>query len=205
MHGKRPYISHLFGEFWENFEENDQQLTIMYFQDETDYFDLKKIMDETHKTVLVITIDNYDDIMQNVKESDKAKTSVEAEQLIENFMSETNGIVKKTSSNTFYAVIEDKHLNQIIDEKFKILDGARQIKIDDRFSITLSIGVGMGAKTLAESEKYARQCLDMALGRGGDQAVVKTDSSYRFFGGVSKGVEKNPVQKHVLSQIPFRS
>ncbi|MCD7810688.1 MAG: DHH family phosphoesterase [Ruminococcus sp.] len=174
----------------ENFEENDQQLTIMYFQDETDYFDLKKIMDETHKTVLVITIDNYDDIMQNAKESDKAKTSVETEQLIENFMSETNGIVKKTSSNTFYAVIEDKHLNQIIDEKFKILDGARQIKINDRFSLTLSIGVGMGAKTLAESEKYARQCLDMALGRGGDQAVVKTDSGYRFFGGVSKGVEK---------------
>ncbi|MCD8188461.1 MAG: DHH family phosphoesterase [Ruminococcus sp.] len=174
----------------ENFEENEQQLTIMYFQDETDYFDLKKIMDETHKTVLVITIDNYDDIMQNAKESNKAKTSVETEQLIENFMSETNGIVKKTSSNTFYAVIEDKHLNQIMDEKFKILDGAHQIKINDRFFLTLSIGVGMGAKTLAESEKYARQCLDMALGRGGDQAVVKTDSGYRFFGGVSKGVEK---------------
>ncbi len=174
----------------ENFEENEQQLTIMYFQDETDYFDLKKIMDETHKTVLVITIDNYDDIMQNAKESDKAKTSVETEQLIENFMSETNGIVKKTSSNTFYAVIEDKHLNQIMDKKFMILDGAHQIKINGRFSLTLSIGVGMGAKTLAESEKYARQCLDMALGRGGDQAVVKTDSGYRFFGGVSKGVEK---------------
>jgi len=174
----------------ENYTKNDITLTIMYFHDETDYYELKKIIDETHKTVLIITIDNYDDIMQNAKESDKAKTSVETEQLIENFMSGTNGIIKKTSSNTFYAILEDKDLNQIIEEKFKILDGAREIKINERFSLTLSIGVGMGADSLAESEKIARQCLDMALGRGGDQAVVRTDGGYRFFGGVSKGVEK---------------
>lgn len=174
----------------ENFVKNDITLLILYFQDETEFFNLKRIIDETRKTVLIITIDSYHEIMQNAKESVKARTSVETEQLIENFMNGTNGFIKKTSANTFYAILEDRHLNKIIEEKFKILDEARQIKINENTSLTLSIGVGHGAETLAESERFARQCLDMALGRGGDQAVVKTESGYRFFGGVSKGVEK---------------
>ncbi len=174
----------------ERFDKKDMSFLVLYFHDETDYFNLKKLADETHPTVLIITIDNYDEVMQNAKESQKAKTSVETEQLIEKFMSSTNGIIKKTSANTFYAIIENRHLNEIIAEKFKILDEARNIKIDDKNPLTLSIGVGYGAASLDESERYARQCLDMALGRGGDQAVVKSDGGYRFFGGVSKGVEK---------------
>lgn len=174
----------------ERFDKKDMSFLVLYFHDETDYFNLKKLVDETHPTVLIITIDSYDEIMQNAKESQKAKTSVETEQLIEKFMSSTNGIIKKTSANTFYAILENRHLNEVIAEKFKILDEARSIKIDDKNALTLSIGVGLGASSLAESEKFARQCLDMALGRGGDQAVVKTDGGYRFFGGVSKGVEK---------------
>lgn len=174
----------------ERFDKNDMSFLVLYFHDETEYFNLKKLIDETHPTVLIITIDNYDEIMQNAKESQKARTSVETEQLIEKFMSSTNGIIKKTSANTFYAIIENRHLNEIIAEKFRILDEARNIKIDDKNPLTLSIGVGYGASSLDESEKFARQCLDMALGRGGDQAVVKTDGGYRFFGGVSKGVEK---------------
>lgn len=174
----------------EPFEKNDISFLVLYFHDESEFYKLKKYMDEIHPTVLIITIDNYDEIMQNAKESQKAKTSVQTEQLLENFMNRTNGIIKKTSANTFYAIIEDKHLNEIIAEKFKILDEVRNIKIDEKNMLTLSIGVGYGSSSLAESEAFARQCLDMALGRGGDQAVVKTDTGYRFFGGVSKGVEK---------------
>ena len=128
--------------------------------------------------------------MQNAKESEKAQTSVETEKLIENFMNGTNGFIKKTSSNTFYAIIENRYLEHIISEKFKILDSARNIKISGKYPLTFSIGVGQNADSLAESETIARQCLDMALGRGGDQAVIKTENGYRFFGGVSKGVEK---------------
>ena len=174
----------------ENFRKNDVDFLILYFHDETDYFNLKKESDETRQNVLIINIDNYDEIIQNAKESAKARISVETEQLIENFMNGTDGFVKRTTVNTFYAVIENRFLNNIIDEKFKILDDARNIKIGDRMSLTLSIGVGQGASSLAESEKVARQCLDMALGRGGDQAVVKTETGYRFFGGLSKGIEK---------------
>ncbi|MGN0614809.1 DHH family phosphoesterase [Ruminococcus flavefaciens] len=179
----------------EKFDKNDMSFLVLYFHDDTSYYTVRKRMEESHPNVVIINIDNYDDIMQNAKESEKAQASVETEKLIENFMSKTNGFIKKTSSNTFYAIIENHHINEIIDSKFKILDAARNIKISGKYSLTFSIGVGQGASSLAESEKFARQCLDMALGRGGDQAVVKTDNGYRFFGGVSNGVEKRSRSK----------
>lgn len=171
-------------------DKDEESLTVLYFSDVTDLLRLEKTFNDTRQSVVILMIDNYDDIMQNAKETEKAKTSVETEQLIENFMNGTDGIVKKISDNTFVAVLEDRHLNKIIEEKFKILDSAREIKLGERNCLTFSIGVGQGAGSLEESEKIARQCLDMALGRGGDQAVVKTENGFRFFGGVSKGVEK---------------
>ncbi len=174
----------------EKYIKGDMTLYLVYFSDETSLVNIRNDLDASRPNVVVITIDNYDEIMQNAKESDKAQASLETEKLIESFMSETNGFIKKTASNAFYAVIENRHLEKIINEKFKILDDARNIKIAGKYQLTFSIGVGQGAATLSESEDIARQCLDMALGRGGDQAVVKTDNGYRFFGGVSQGVEK---------------
>ncbi len=170
--------------------KEEEILTVLYFSDVTDFLRLEKTFNDTRQSVLILMIDNYDDIMQNAKETEKAKTSVETEQILENFMNGTDGIIKKISDNTFIAILEDRHLNKIIEEKFKILDVAREIKVGERNCLTFSIGVGQGAGSLEESEKIARQCLDMALGRGGDQAVVKTENGFRFFGGVSKGVEK---------------
>lgn len=174
----------------EKFDKHDISFTVLYFHDQTEYYNLKRYSDDSHQNVVIITIDNYDEIMQNAKESEKSQTSLETEKIIENFTKATKSFVKKTSSNTFYAIIENKFLQKVIDEKFRILDSARSIKISGKYPLTFSIGVGLGADDLAESEKIARQCIDMALGRGGDQAVVKTDNGYRFFGGVSKGVEK---------------
>ncbi len=173
-------------------KSSDGNITIyiLCFHDETDYNSLKRKFEETHPNVVIITMDNYDEILQNAKESEKSQAAVEVEKLIENFMSNTNGFVRKSGSNTFYAVIENKHLDEMIAEKFSILDSARNIKIAGKYPLTFSIGVGQGADSLAESERIARQCLDMALGRGGDQAVLKTENGYQFFGGVSQGIEK---------------
>lgn len=174
----------------EKYDKMNMSFHVLYFQDQTDYYTVKKKSDDSHQNVVIITIDNYDEIMQNAKESVKSQTSLETEKIIENFMLSTKGLVKKTSSNTFYAIIENCNMKKVIDEKFKILDEARSIKISENYPITFSIGVGLGADSLQESEKIAKQCIDMALGRGGDQAVIKTENGYRFFGGVSKGIEK---------------
>ncbi len=171
-------------------ETNCTPLKLLCFQDITDYCKLQESFRITRPSVIIIMVDNYDDLLQNSKESDKARVIGDIEKLFEEFMSATNGFLKKLSQNTFIAVLEEQHLSKIIDERFKILDTARKIKVDERLNLTLSIGVGYNCKTLAESETSAKQALDMALGRGGDQAAVKTEAGFQFYGGVSKGIEK---------------
>ena len=191
--GEREYITAS-----EKFENGDIHCFVLCFHDQTEYIALKNQAEESHPNVIVISVDSYDEIAQNAKESEKSQASAETEKLIENFIGNTNGFVKKSSASTFYAIVETRHLNEIINGKFQILDTARSIKISGKYPLTFSIGVGTGANSLAESEKIARQCLDMAQGRGGDQAVIKTDGGYEFFGGVSKGMEK---KSHAKTRI----
>lgn len=169
----------------------ENEMSVIRFSDITDHVLLENEFKASRKTVLIMTIDSYEDVLQNAKESDKATVQVQIEQIFERFIESTNGVLHKSSSGRFYAVIEERHLSRIIERKFDILDEVRSIQIGDRTGVTLSIGVGRGAKTLAESEIYAKQALDMCLGRGGDQAAVKTDNGFEFFGGISKAVEKS--------------
>lgn len=169
----------------------DQKLIFMSFTDITEFAELFSKYKRTRPSVLLLVIDNYEDVLQNFKESEKAQVAAAIETMLEDFMSQTTGVLRKLGHDKFIAVIEEQHLNNIIQSKFEILDKARNISIGEKSSIiTLSIGVGRGASTLEESETFAKQALDMCLGRGGDQAAVKTENGFRFFGGVSNGVEK---------------
>lgn len=172
------------------YREDGAELTAYLWTDVTELRQLEQDYAKTRPCVMLIMVDNYEDLIQNAKESAKLETSVAVEKLLEDFISRTNGILRRMKNDRFIAVIEEQHMQQIIAGKFKILDDARAIRVDEKNCVTFSIGVGHGASTLQESEMLAAQSLDMALGRGGDQAAVKTDSGFRFFGGVSKGVEK---------------
>ncbi len=166
-------------------------LSVISFIDETEHVLLDNEFKASKKTVLIMTVDSFDDILQNSKESGKAHVQVQIEQMFERFIENTNGVIHKVSNDRFYAIIEERHLSPIIERKFDILDEARSITVGERSNVTLSIGVGRGGKTLAESEAFAKQALDMCLGRGGDQAAVKTQNGFEFFGGISKAVEKS--------------
>lgn len=172
------------------YQETDQKLTAFLWSDITELEQTRQDYENTKPCVLVIVLDNYEDLIQNAKESAKLETSVAIEKLLESFISQTNGILKRLKTDRFIVILEEQHVQLLIAEKFKILDDARKIRVDDKNCVTFSIGVGHGATNLQESETLAVQCLDMALGRGGDQAVIKTENGFRFFGGVSKGVEK---------------
>ncbi len=172
-------------------QRGEQKLIFLTFTDITEFAELFSKYKRTRPSVLLLVIDNYEDVVQNFKESEKAQVAAEIETMLEKFMSQTTGVLRKLGNDKFIAVMEEQHLNTIIQSKFEILDQARNISVGDKSSvITLSIGVGRGASTLEESESYAKQALDMCLGRGGDQAAVKTENGFRFFGGVAKGVEK---------------
>ena len=172
------------------FHDGDVPLNVFLWTDVTELEHLKQKYRNSHPCVMLLVIDNYEDLIQNAKESERLEASFAIERLLENFVAGTNGIVRRLKNDRFIAILEEQHVQELIEGKFKILDDARCIAVDERNTVTFSIGVGHGAETLAESEAYAIQCLDMALGRGGDQAAVKTENGFRFFGGVSKGVEK---------------
>lgn len=165
-------------------------LSVFYLDDVTEKVELEFEYNQSRPTVMLVVIDNYEELLQNAKDSEKSHTVVEIEKLIENFIEPTTGVARKISSDRFMLVVEERHLSQMIKNRFPILDRAREIVVGERRCVTLSIGVGHCAGSLAESEKFARQALDMCLGRGGDQAAVKTENGFEFFGGVSNGVEK---------------
>lgn len=171
-------------------EGRNSNLSMIYFEDITKYKTLETEHFMSHPSVVLIMIDNYEDLLSNVKESEKANVLVQLEKLLENFMDKTTGVIRKISNDRFIAIIEERHLQDMLSTRFDILDKARAIMVDERLCVTLSIGVGRGGDTLMQSEILAKQALDMALGRGGDQCAVKAANGFEFFGGVSKGIEK---------------
>ncbi|MBQ7132664.1 MAG: DHH family phosphoesterase [Oscillospiraceae bacterium] len=171
-------------------DKYEAKLLLLCFEDVTNYVHLQEEMRKTRQSVVLITIDNYEELFRDVRDSEKALALVKVERLLEEFMGPTTGILKKMGSDKYVGVVEEQHLEKIVAERFKILDEARKIKVDEKTELTLSIGVGRGAKNLEESENDAKQALDMVLGRGGDQAAIKSKNGFEFFGGVSKGIEK---------------
>lgn len=186
-----PYKDKYFRLLAADTQQSDAVLTLLYFEDVTDYVILQREYSQTRPSVVLIMIDNYDDLMQDVRDMEKASVLVRLEKLFEDFMEGSTGVLRKLSSDRFIAILEEKQLARMEETRYDILDKARSIMVADKLPVTLSIGVGRGGRNMRESETLARQALDMALGRGGDQAAVKTDNGYTFFGGVSKGIEKH--------------
>ena len=171
--------------------ENGEPVSVYFLVDDTT---LKKYMfeyKESRPSVGIVVIDNYQEIMQDAKESEKAQTIGQLETIIENYMAEGNCLLRRLDRDRFLIVAEERQLRKMIERRFDILDQVRQVSLSDNVPSTLSIGIGQGASSLQESEKMARQALEMALGRGGDQVAIKSGSSFSFYGGTSKGVEKH--------------
>lgn len=141
--------------------------------------------------VVLLAVDSADEIYRAYKESEYAEILGDAERMTEVWLSEFDGVFRKLSGGRFFAVVPEAELRKMITQKFNILEQIRAYTYNGAsVGITLSVGAGRG-DTLSDAESNARQAFDMALGRGGDQAVLKgADESYQFFGGVSKGVEK---------------
>ena len=169
----------------------------------SDITELRKTEDEYYDTrpaVITVLFDNREEVLKFAKESDVVKINGAVQGLIEEWVSGTSGIVRKIETGKFMIIIEERHMKELLEHKFDILTKAHDIQIDERNCVTLSIGAGRGGKTLKTCEKWSLQALDMALGRGGDQASVKSTNGYTFFGGISKSVEKrSKVRSRILA------
>lgn len=162
----------------------------LYFIDNTALKNTLVEYNESRPVVSIIMIDSYDELMQNAREGEKADIVGSVERLLTSWVAQTTGFLRHSDRDKYLFICEERHFRKLVENRFDILDRVRQIIVGEFMPATLSIGVGRGGGNLAENEELARQALDMALGRGGDQAAVHTPSGYEFYGGVSKGVEK---------------
>lgn len=177
---------------------------IFYFEENTELVKTAKEYKLSRPVVILVTIDNYEELFDGKKESEKSVVLGAVDRELERFVGQSTGFLRRLSQDRFLIVLEKRHLDKIIENRFPILDSVRKISVGDRNPATLSIGVGSDAKTLGESEAFAKQALDMALGRGGDQAAVKTENGYDFYGGVSKGIEKRTKVKSRVIAVALR-
>ncbi len=184
------YKGKLFTAFPSKAGHEVEGLSVSYFIDDDKLKRIAKEYFSSRPAVAWFMIDNYDELLQSARENERSQVMAEVEYVIETFVGNNHGIVQKIDKDRFFVLLEERYLRGIIENRFNILDDVRRIEAGDKMPVTLSIGVGREAKSIAESEEMARQALDMALGRGGDQAAIKNKNGYDFYGGVAKGVEK---------------
>ena len=167
----------------------ESEYIVMYLVDITKYRHIANDYFRCRPALAIMTIDNMSEIQQDHRESDCAAIRNGVEKNIETWLSKYPCLISKISDNSFYVVAEKQDIDDMISRKFDILDKIRNYTYDGKYvGVTLSVGVGTGAD-VAECEKNAKLSLDMALGRGGDQVVIKNKDKYDFFGGVSKSVD----------------
>ncbi len=170
--------------------EEDSRLSVIYLIDDDKLKRIAKEYFSSRPVVAIILIDNYEELLQSARENERSQIMGEIEYQIECYVENYNGVIKKLEKDRYFVAFEERYMRSIVEERFTILDTVRKINANDKMPATLSIGVGRDAQSLLQAEKFATQALDMALGRGGDQAAVKNKNGYEFYGGVSKGIEK---------------
>ena len=165
-------------------------ITMLIFREITDFKKLHNDYEMGKPVVMIVMVDNYEELLSGAKESERAYVTIQVDRLIEEYFAEKKAVLKKITGDKFLIVLERRYLNEMIDEKMSLINKAHEIIVRDRAAVTLSIGVGDTASTLAEGERFASEMLDKALERGGDQALVKTSNGFTAFGAISPGKER---------------
>ena len=179
----------------QNTEASGKFYTLLSFRDMRELLSLKDEAEDNRNYAAIILIDNFDELFYKAADSDKALVTAQIDKLTETFIEKHNGILKKISDDRYFAIISEKEIRAMMEEKFNsFINEIHKITVSDRFPVTLSMGIGRGGANLRESEEIARSALEMTQRRGGDQIAVKysrIDSKYNFFGGQSERIEDN--------------
>lgn len=182
-------------------EKFDDELTFVYGIDNTSDENIKKIFKDRRLVVLTMYIDNFDDLRQSTKASDRSSLTGEIDRIIMNYFEKFGAMVRKYENDRYMVMIHYDDYKKIYDSKFKILDLVREVKKGNSIQPTLSVGVGLSGSKPIDIYEESRISIDIALSRGGDQVVIKEGDNYEYFGGKSKATEKiSKVRSRVISQ-----
>lgn len=171
-------------------EEQEDANLFIFFYDITNFENLKNRYNDEKVCVCRIVIDNYDEFAASTLPEMRMKITAAADGIIRQWAGKLGGSINKLNSSQYVMYFQNSAMEAIIESKFAILDEIRKIETEADFPMSLSIGVGVGGKTLAITEEYSRGAMNLARGRGGDQAVVKRMNKIDYYGGKTQTVEK---------------
>jgi len=165
-------------------------LATTYWVDVTELALTRDRFQISRPVVAVLLLDNYEDLLKNLSENDKSNMMAEIDSRIERWVADTGGILRRYQRERYLFIFEQRHLGRFIDSKFDILDAIHQVVNPSGMNASLSIGVGLDGDSFQELLDFANLSVDMALSRGGDQAVIRNKFTFEFYGGRSKETEK---------------
>ena len=176
-------------------------LTILYFIDDTENVRLQKEYKDSKSCVAILMVDNYEETMQKLESEEKPQAIAEIDKYIYEWCDKTNGVLIKTEKDRYIYFFEQRYLDSVKEDKFSILDKVKDVDIKEKVQFTLSIAVSNEGQTDKEKYKSAQAAMDIVLGRGGDQAVIRENDIYKFFGGRAQEVEKRTkVKARIVAQ-----
>lgn len=181
--------------------ENPAELVFMlYWFDVTDAVLLETKLRDERPIMAMINVDNYEDVLNETKEEHIPFVKSEIEKRLNLWSTRMNGIIKKYQNDKYIVLFESKYLEHLESKRFSILDDIREIDAGNKIPVTLSMGLGINGSSFAALEEDASAALELALGRGGDQVVLRKKNAYEFYGGKTKAVEKrNRVKARVIA------
>ena len=181
-------------------------LVALYLFDNTALNLALREVDDQSLSVGLVYIDNYDEALESVEEVRRSLLTALIERKVNKYISSLDGITVKIEKDKYVFILRKKSIKTLCDNKFDLLEEVKTVNIGNDMAVTLSIGVGLDGLTYGQNYEFARAAIEMALGRGGDQAVVKTPDQLNYYGGKSHQVEKNTrvkarVKAHALMEI----
>ena len=171
-------------------KNNDIYMLMLYFIDETENIKLQKEYKDSKSCVTIMMVDNYEETMQQLESEEKPQVIAEIDKCVYEWTDKTNGILIKSDRDRYIYLFEQRYLERVKEDKFSILDKIKEIKTKENIQLTLSIAVSNDGITDKEKYKSAGAAMDIVLGRGGDQAVIRENEIYKFYGGRAQEVEK---------------
>ncbi len=167
-----------------------EYMVILYFIDDTENIKLQREYRDSKSCVGIIMVDNYEEIMQRLDASEKPQITAEIDKEMYDWANKTNGVLIKSDRDRYVYLFEQRYLDDVKEDKFSILDKIKDIDTKEKVQFTLSIAISNEGNTDKEKYKSAQNAMDVVLGRGGDQAVIRENEIYKFFGGRVEEVEK---------------
>ena len=175
-----------------------------YWVETTDADHLREVYEASRPVAAILMLDNYEDLMKACEDTQRSAVLAQIDEKLQTWANAGQGILLKTDRNHYLFLFEEQYFQHFVDEKFSILDTVRAIRVAENIHPTLSIGIGKDSPSIPELYKNAKLSLEMALSRGGDQAVVRNQVDFAFYGGRTKATEKRTKVKSRVMANAFR-